>query len=113
VAWLSGDRAQLLWIGHDGKPPGTAGERGNYGQIALSPDANEWWPRLPTPPADTTCGASMSPATSQTEFTSVRMSVWFGCVRLTQPITEVGGTQRGTGSRAGCSPRSCAEFRMR
>jgi hypothetical protein len=32
--------AQLQWIDRDGKPLGTLDERGNYGQIALSPDVN-------------------------------------------------------------------------
>ena len=40
LAWLSGTTTdvQLEWIDRDGKPLGTLGEPGKYGQIALSPD---------------------------------------------------------------------------
>ena len=40
VAWLSATTTdvQLEWIDRDGKPLGTLGEPGSYGQIALSPD---------------------------------------------------------------------------
>jgi Tol biopolymer transport system component len=40
VAWLSATSTdvQLEWIDRDGKPLGTLGERGKYGQVVISPD---------------------------------------------------------------------------
>jgi Tol biopolymer transport system component len=40
MAWISGQasEARLEWVDRDGKPVGTLGEPGRYGQIVLSPD---------------------------------------------------------------------------